>query len=112
MNEACSSNEQATVQKEPEQAGEGKLQQRQRGEHQERRRWIDGYVDLPGGQVTPSASSLKKLLFQLRRVVWIAAVQQATRPGINRDEVIGRMDDSGSPSRQQHQGGDRKNQQV
>ena len=54
------------------------------------------------------AARLKKLLFQLGRVVGVAAMEQASRPGVNRDEIVGRMDDSGARERKQYQGGDTK----
>jgi hypothetical protein len=58
------------------------------------------------------AAGVKKLLGQLCGVVGVAAMEQAARPGVNRDEVIRSMDDSGSRKGKHYQRGDGKHQQM
>ena len=58
------------------------------------------------------AAGLKELLFELGGVVGIAAMEQAARTGVDRNEVIGRAKDPGSPEHKQYDRGDTKDQQV
>jgi hypothetical protein len=58
------------------------------------------------------AARLIKLLFQLGCVVGVAAVEQASRPGVNGHEIVRSLDDSGACERKHYQGGDKKNEQM
>jgi hypothetical protein len=58
------------------------------------------------------AACLIKLLFELRCVVGVATMEQASRPGVNRHEIVRSPGDSGARERKHYQDGDKKKQQM
>jgi hypothetical protein len=58
------------------------------------------------------ATRLIKRLFELGCVAGIAAMEQASRPRVNRHEIVRSLGDSGARERKHYQGGEKKNQKM